>query len=66
MYGLADSPVDLAAWMINHDEASYQDIADAFAGNPVGGLNRAEETPVFVSQVSVTFVQDTSSASSMA
>ena len=42
MYGLADSPVDLAAWMINHDEASYQDIAEAFAGNPVGGLTRDE------------------------
>jgi hypothetical protein len=42
MYGLADSPVALAAWMINHDAASYQDIADAFAGHPVGGLNRDE------------------------
>jgi hypothetical protein len=29
MYGLADSPVALAAWMINHDAGSYQDIADA-------------------------------------
>jgi pimeloyl-ACP methyl ester carboxylesterase len=42
MYGLADSPVALAAWMINHDEASYADIADAFAGRPVGGLTRDE------------------------
>jgi pimeloyl-ACP methyl ester carboxylesterase len=42
MYGLADSPVALAAWMINHDAASYQDIADAFAGHPVGGLTRDE------------------------
>ena len=42
MYGLADSPVALAAWMINHDAASYQDIADAFAGHPVGRLNRDE------------------------
>ena len=42
MYGLADSPVTLAAWMINHDEASYHDIADAFAGRPVGGLTRDE------------------------
>jgi pimeloyl-ACP methyl ester carboxylesterase len=42
MYGLADSPIALAAWMINHDAASYQDIADAFAGHPVGGLTRDE------------------------
>jgi hypothetical protein len=40
MYGLADSPVTLSAWMINHDAASYQDIADAFAGHPVGDLTR--------------------------
>jgi pimeloyl-ACP methyl ester carboxylesterase len=40
LYGLADSPVTLAAWMINHDAASYQDIADAFAGHPVGDLTR--------------------------
>ena len=42
MYGVADSPVTLAAWMINHDASSYQDIADAFAGHPVGGLTRDE------------------------
>jgi pimeloyl-ACP methyl ester carboxylesterase len=42
MYGLADSPVALAAWMINHDAASYADIASAFAGHPVGGLTRDE------------------------
>jgi pimeloyl-ACP methyl ester carboxylesterase len=40
LYGIADSPVGLAAWMINHDAASYQDIADAFAGHPVGNLTR--------------------------
>ncbi|HTU08951.1 MAG TPA: alpha/beta fold hydrolase, partial [Trebonia sp.] len=42
MYGLADSPVTLASWMINHDESSYLDIAEAFAGRPVGGLTRDE------------------------
>ena len=42
LYGIADSPVGLAAWMINHDAASYQDIADAFAGHPVGDLTRDE------------------------
>jgi len=40
MYGLADSPVSLSAWIINHDAASYQDIAAAFAGHPVGELTR--------------------------
>src|SRR6266699_3776054 len=40
MYGVADSPVGLAAWMINHDARSYQDIAAAFAGHPVGDLTR--------------------------
>jgi len=42
LYGIADSPVGLAAWMINHDEASYKDIASAFAGHPVGNLTRDE------------------------
>jgi pimeloyl-ACP methyl ester carboxylesterase len=40
MYGIADSPVGLAAWMINHDADSYKDIASAFAGHPVGDLTR--------------------------
>jgi pimeloyl-ACP methyl ester carboxylesterase len=42
LYGLADSPVALAAWMINHDAASYSDIAAAFAGRPAGNLTRDE------------------------
>ena len=42
LYGVADSPVGLAAWMINHDARSYQDIADAFAGHSVGDLTRDE------------------------
>jgi pimeloyl-ACP methyl ester carboxylesterase len=42
LYGLADSPVFLASWMLNHDAASYADIAEAFAGHPVGGLTRDE------------------------
>ena len=42
LYGIADSPVGLAAWMINHDAASYSDIADAAAGHPVGNLTRDE------------------------
>ena len=42
LYGIADSPVGLAAWMLNHDAASYSDIADAVAGHPVGNLTRDE------------------------
>jgi pimeloyl-ACP methyl ester carboxylesterase len=39
VYAIADSPVGLAAWMINHDRWSYDLIARAFAGQP-GGLSR--------------------------
>jgi pimeloyl-ACP methyl ester carboxylesterase len=39
LYGVVDSPVGLAAWMLDHDEKSYQLIARAFAGDP-GGLSR--------------------------
>ena len=39
LYGIVDSPVGLAAWMLDHDEASYKLIARAFTGNP-GGLSR--------------------------
>jgi pimeloyl-ACP methyl ester carboxylesterase len=42
LYGLADSPVALAAWMLDHDARSYDDIAAAFAGHPVGNLTRDE------------------------
>jgi len=42
LYGVADSPVGLAAWMINHDAYSYGEIAQAFEGNPVGELTRDE------------------------
>ena len=34
LYGIADSPVGLAAWMINHDAASYADIAAPSRGAP--------------------------------
>ena len=43
LYGLADSPVGLAAWMIDHDAKSYEDISQGFVdGSPVGGLTRDE------------------------
>src|SRR5690349_8150214 len=41
LYGLADSPVALAAWMIDHDVASYEHIAKLFVdGAPYGDLTR--------------------------
>jgi pimeloyl-ACP methyl ester carboxylesterase len=39
LYGIADSPVGLAAWMLDHDARSYALIAHAFDGYP-GGLSR--------------------------
>jgi pimeloyl-ACP methyl ester carboxylesterase len=43
LYGLADSPVALAAWMIDHDAWSLADIQRAFVEQkPVGNLTRDE------------------------
>jgi len=42
LYGLADSPVALAAWMLDHDAYSLEDIAKAFAGDAVDNLTRDE------------------------
>jgi pimeloyl-ACP methyl ester carboxylesterase len=40
-YSLTDSPVGLAAWMLDHDPDSYMKISRAFVdGEPVGGLTR--------------------------
>jgi hypothetical protein len=55
MYGLSDSPVALAAWMIDHDAKSYDDIASAFDGNPVGNLTRDE----VLDNITLTWLTDT-------
>jgi pimeloyl-ACP methyl ester carboxylesterase len=40
-YSLLDSPVGLAAWMLDHDADSYEKISRAFLdGEPSGGLTR--------------------------
>jgi pimeloyl-ACP methyl ester carboxylesterase len=40
-YALLDSPVALAAWMLDHDTDSYYKISSAFVeGEPVGNLSR--------------------------
>jgi pimeloyl-ACP methyl ester carboxylesterase len=55
LYGLADSPVALAAWMLDHDARSYEDIARAFAGEPVGNLTRDE----VLDNITLTWVTNT-------
>ena len=43
LYGIADSPAGLAAWILDHDAQSYLDITSAFVdGCPVGNLTRDE------------------------
>ena len=39
LYGISDSPIGLAAWLLDHDWRSYELIARAFDGN-AGGLSR--------------------------
>jgi pimeloyl-ACP methyl ester carboxylesterase len=41
LYGIVDSPVGLAAWMLDHDAASQAMIARAFAGE-TEGLSRTD------------------------
>jgi pimeloyl-ACP methyl ester carboxylesterase len=43
LFGIADSPIGLAAWMLDHDKQSYDDIVPAFVDErPVGNLTRDE------------------------
>jgi pimeloyl-ACP methyl ester carboxylesterase len=43
LYGIADSPAGVAAWILDHDAQSYLDITSAFVdGRPVGNLTRDE------------------------
>jgi pimeloyl-ACP methyl ester carboxylesterase len=40
-YSIVDSPIGLAAWMLDHDADSYEKISRAFLdGTPSGGLTR--------------------------
>jgi pimeloyl-ACP methyl ester carboxylesterase len=41
-YSLVDSPVGLAAWLLDHDPHSYEQISHAFEGQPEGELTRDE------------------------
>jgi hypothetical protein len=59
LYGLSDSPVALAAWMLDHDARSLEDIASAFAGNPIGNLTRDE----VLDNITMTWVTNTGMSS---
>jgi pimeloyl-ACP methyl ester carboxylesterase len=60
LYGLADSPVALAAWMLDHDARSLEDISRAFVdGEPVGNLTRDE----VLDNITLTWVTNTGMSS---
>jgi hypothetical protein len=55
LYGLADSPVARAAWMLDHDARSLEEIARALEGDPVGNLTRDE----VLDNITLTWVANT-------
>jgi pimeloyl-ACP methyl ester carboxylesterase len=60
LYGLVDSPVGLAAWMLDHDAASQQMIARVFAGG-TEGLSRDD----VLDNVTLYWLTDTAISSAM-
>jgi len=67
-YALLDSPVALAAWMIDHDTDSYQKIARAFVnGEPSGNLRctrsvASQPIRVFAAPILVSYFRPQSGA----
>ena len=56
LYGLADSPVALAAWMADHDSRSYDEISRAFVdGQAVDNFTRDE----ILDNITLTWVTNT-------
>jgi pimeloyl-ACP methyl ester carboxylesterase len=41
-YSLADTPVGLAAWLLDHDATTYGHLAQLFAGAPYGAITRED------------------------
>ena len=39
-YSLADTPVGLAAWLLDHDATTYEHLAQLFAGYSYGAITR--------------------------
>jgi pimeloyl-ACP methyl ester carboxylesterase len=56
LYGIADSPAGLAAWMADHDARSYDDITSAFVdGHAIGNFTRDE----ILDNITLTWFTDT-------
>ena len=62
MYGLNDSPVGLAAFMLDHDPTSYMLIARGFVDGDEGGLTRDD----FLDNVTMFWLTNTGVSSSKA
>ena len=59
-FALTDTPVGLAAWMLDHDADSYGKIAHAFLdGQPTGGLTRDH----IVDDITLYWLTDTATSS---
>jgi hypothetical protein len=59
-YALTDTPVGLAAWMLDHDADSYEKISHAFLdGRPAGGLTRDR----IVDNITLYWLTDTATSS---
>jgi pimeloyl-ACP methyl ester carboxylesterase len=43
LFGIADSPIGLAAWMIDHDYTSMGHISDLFCDRPVGNFGLTKD-----------------------
>jgi pimeloyl-ACP methyl ester carboxylesterase len=54
MYGIADSPIGLASYLLDHDARSYTLIAGAFAGKP-SGISRDD----FLDNITLTWLTNT-------
>lgn len=54
LYGIADSPIGLAAYLLDHDARSYELIAGAFTGKP-GGISRDD----FLDNITLTWLTNT-------
>jgi len=54
MYGIADSPMGLASYLLDHDARSYALIASAFAGKP-SGISRDD----FLDNITLTWLTNT-------
>jgi len=54
LYGIADSPMGLASYLLDHDARSYKLIAGAFAGKP-SGISRDD----FLDNITLTWLTNT-------